>query len=167
MTIPLLIFFGIFTSLTIFPAIALLWQKNLIASAFLLLSSFMGIAALFLFCGAEFLAVTQILIYVGGILTLILFGILITKRRDARSLSSGVQNKKSGALITLSVFSLLIYLVHTEFKPIRKGSSVAASSHIIGYGIMGDYVLPFEIAGLLLLIVLVGVLALASSIKAR
>lgn len=167
MSITALIFWGVFASITVFPAFILVWQKNLIAASFLLLSSFIGIAALFLFTGAEFLAVTQLLIYVGGILTLILFGILITKRRNILSLSSGVQNKRGGAFLALGLFILLSYCICKEHFLFKTPLPSATTSHIIGFGLMDNYLLPFELSGLLLLVALVGVLALASSIKSR
>ncbi|HAR20790.1 MAG TPA: NADH-quinone oxidoreductase subunit J, partial [Cytophagales bacterium] len=98
-----------FSSLTLFSAIAVAWQKNLLYSAFLLLSTFVGIAGLYMTLGADFLAATQLLIYVGGVLTLFLFGILITKRRENRFLTSGIQNRGIGLFLALVIGGLLGY----------------------------------------------------------
>jgi NADH-quinone oxidoreductase subunit J len=162
-----LVFFAFFAGVTVFSALAVAWQNNLMYSAFFLLATFMGIAALFLLLGADFLAVTQLLIYVGGILTLMLFGILITKRRNIRFLSSGIQNNKISAVIALSLFSMLVYLIQKESVTFASSTADKTSTHVIGYGLIMEYMLPFELAGVLLLIVLVGILALASSIKTR
>lgn len=161
------IFFGFFAGITVFSALAVAFQRNLLYAAFLLLATFMGVAALFLLANAEFLAVTQLLIYVGGILTLILFGILITKRRELRFLSSGVQNQTKGALIALSLFVVLVTTLYKQKDSFMTTSLLTKSTKLIGYGLLGDYLLPFELAGVLLLVVLIGVLALASSANAR
>ncbi len=162
-----LLFFSLFAGLTVFSALAVAWQRNLVFSAFLLLITFLGIAILFLLTGAEFLAVTQILIYVGGILTLFLFGILLTKRREIRLLSSGIQQKKQGALLGIFLFIWMIFLLHKEQTAFSLAQNDMTSTHLLGYGLVGDYLIPFELAGILLLVVLVGILALASSLKSR
>jgi NADH:ubiquinone oxidoreductase subunit 6 (subunit J) len=159
------IFFGIFCGLTVFPALMVLWQKKLVYAAFLLLATFIGVAALFLLAGAEFLAVSQLLIYVGGILTLFLFGILITKRREERYLSTGIANTKIGAMIAISIFMLFVYLVSKEPSFSNQTQANKSGTNTLGEGLIGSYLIPFELAGVLLLVVLVGVLTIASSLR--
>ena len=162
------LFFGIFAGLVVFSALAVAWQRNLVYSAFLLLGTFMGVAALFLLLSADFLAVTQILIYVGGILTLFLFGVLITKRRESRFLVSGVHYKKRGAFLAIGIAAILGFVVFKEQHLLPQTTQVApASVHVLGKGILVEYLLPFELAGVLLLVALIGVLALSSIIKTR
>lgn len=158
-------FFGLFAGIAFFSALAVAWQKNLLYATFYLLSCFMGIAAIYLLLGAEFLAVTQILIYVGGILTLFLFGILITKRRELRYLTSGIQRAKTGIVIAIALFGILIYstlrdpLLHTS------STAVPASTKLIGLGLLTNYLIPFELVGVVLLVILIGSLALYSHSK--
>jgi len=160
-----IVFFSFVAALTFFSALAVAWQKNLLYSAFLLLVTFIGVACLFLTANADFLAVTQILIYVGGILTLFLFGILITKRRENRFLTTGIKNNKLGIVLAFIIGSLLIYIITIDEILVTKKNIQTSSTHFIGRGIIGDYLLPFELSGVLLLVVLVGTLVISSSIK--
>ena len=69
--------FGLFTALTLGGSLVCVWERSVVRSAFSLMATFTGVAGLFLLLGADFLAVAQILIYVGGILALILFGVIL------------------------------------------------------------------------------------------
>src|SRR5262245_47234635 len=70
--------FGLFAALTLGGGLMCIWERSVVRSAFSLLATFSGTAGLFLLLGADFLALAQILIYVGGILALILFGVMLT-----------------------------------------------------------------------------------------
>jgi NADH-quinone oxidoreductase subunit J len=70
--------FGFFAALTLGGGLMCVWERSVVRSAFSLLATFSGVAGLFLLLGADFLAVAQILIYVGGILALILFGVMLS-----------------------------------------------------------------------------------------
>ena len=160
-----ILFFAFFAGITVFSALAITFQKNIIYSAFYLLVTFLGIACLYILLDADFLAVTQILIYVGGVLTLILFGVLITKKKENRFLISGVNFKKRSSSISISLCALLSYVVWSERAAFSQTNEIQSSAHTLGYGLMGSYLLPFELAGVLILVILIGVLALSSSIK--
>ncbi len=75
------LFFVIFAAMTILAALMVLWSKEIVRSVMWLALAFMGVAFTFIFLGAEFLALIQILIYVGAVSVLMLFGIMLTKRR--------------------------------------------------------------------------------------
>ena len=70
--------FGLFAFLTVGGALVCVWERSVVRSAFSLMATFSGTAGLFLLLGADFLAMAQILIYVGGILALMLFGVMLT-----------------------------------------------------------------------------------------
>ena len=160
-----IVVFAFFAGITVFSALAITFQKNLIYSAFYLLVTFLGIASLYILLEADFLAVTQILIYVGGILTLILFGVLITQKRENRALISGINYRKRSAFIAVALGVLLSYVVWKERNNFPQSNEIQSSAHTLGYGLMGQYLLPFELAGVLILVILIGVLALSSSVK--
>ncbi|MBC7388921.1 MAG: NADH-quinone oxidoreductase subunit J [Opitutaceae bacterium] len=157
--------FAFFAGITVFSALAITFQKNLMYSAFYLLVTFLGIACLYILLEADFLAVTQILIYVGGILTLILFGVLITQRRENRALISGIIYRKRSAFISITLGAILCYVIWNERYRFHENNKLQSSVHTLGYGLMGNYLLPFELAGVLILVILIGVLSLSSSIK--
>lgn len=70
--------FGLFAFLTLGGSLVCIWERSVVRSAFSLMATFTGVAGLFLLLGADFLAMAQILIYVGGILALILFGVMLS-----------------------------------------------------------------------------------------
>lgn len=76
-----LLFFLIFAALTIATAIGIVWTKEIVRSVMWLAFTFVGVALTYIFIGAEFLAIIQVLVYVGAVSVLMLFGIMLTKRR--------------------------------------------------------------------------------------
>lgn len=157
----LVIAFYCFATLTVLSAIALLWTQQLLYSAFALLFTFLGIAGLYVLAGADFVAVVQILIYVGGVLVLLIFGIMLTNRRVGEVFPvSGRVNRFAGILAAGGLFAvfLILFLKASISFPVSPAlpdvppSSLAA----IGIGLMTDYLLPFEIAGILLMVALMG-----------
>ena len=95
--------FGLFAALTIGGGLMCVWERSVVRSAFSLLATFSGVAGLFLLLGADFLAVAQILIYVGGILALILFGVMLSppdmaERKLSRVLVGLVVDRGSSGL---------------------------------------------------------------------
>ncbi|HAR19794.1 MAG TPA: hypothetical protein DCR46_03980 [Cytophagales bacterium] len=88
----------------------------------------------------------------------------MTKRRENRFLTSGIQNRGIGLFLALVIGGLLGYIVYIEKDfGMKKPIYEASSAQVLGYGLMGDYLLPFELVGLLLLVILIGVLVIAST----
>jgi len=167
-----LYFFYFFIGLTIVPALFILFTKNILYAAFLLLASFLGIGGLYVFAHADFLAVSQIMIYVGGILVLILFGIMLTNRvAGQRYVLSESRNVFIGFVIGVTIFvALFIGIVKTNFSTIvwisgRKGIVNADTTLTqMGENLMTNFILPFEIAAVLLMVALIGSAFIASQI---
>jgi len=76
-----LLFFLVFAALTVGSAIAIVVSKEIVRSVMWLAFTFIGVALVYLFLGSEFLAIIQVLVYVGAVAVLMLFGIMLTKRR--------------------------------------------------------------------------------------
>ena len=128
----------------------------------------MSIAALYLLIGAEFLGVTQIMIYAGGVLVLIIFGIMLTSRLVGKSLEVGNRNILSGTVVSLGLLILTCWsLSQSVFSSSLTQTSSRSNLEQMGILLMSDYVLPFEIAGLLLLISLIGAAVTASLMKRK
>jgi NADH:ubiquinone oxidoreductase subunit 6 (subunit J) len=157
-----LAFFGFFAAIVIFSALAMAWQKNLLYASFLLLFALLGVAFLYLMLNAEFLAVTQILIYVGGVLTLFLFGILMTKRRENRYLTSRIRNQKTSIVVAVSLALILFYVVQKDQSLLGNGTQTESKTELIGFGLLSEYLIPFELVGVLLLVILIAVLVIAT-----
>ncbi len=115
--------FYVFAAITVLSGAMVVLSNRLIYAAFSLLGTFFGVAGLYVFLGADFLAATQVLIYVGGILILMLFGVMLTHRiSDSRLLSTRMQFTPS-VLITGCVFALLLTVIfRTPWKIVKEAS---------------------------------------------
>ncbi len=148
--------FYMFAVMTIGSAAVVVFARNLIRSAFALLFTFFGVAGLYAFLGADFLAATQMVIYVGGILVLLLFGVMLTHKLYDLNLKSETYQFFPALGVVLAVFILLATVLlrarwHGEMQ-----SNPAPTTAAIGTLLMNDYILPFEAASILLLVALIG-----------
>lgn len=155
------ILFYIICGLACLSAGFILFTKNILYAAFALVVTLLCIAAIYIFSNAEFIAVSQIMIYVGGIIVLVIFGIMLTaKIRDEKAIV-GSHNRFLALVSSLAIFIMLISVIgtinFTQYEVIS-GSNI----NKIGDGIMTDYLLPFELTAVLLLIALIGATAIAS-----
>ncbi len=150
------IVFYTFAALMIASAMMVVYGKNLIYSAFALLATFFGVAVLYVLLGADFLAGAQLLIYVGGILILLLFGVMLTHRIYDMDLKTETFQVIPGAVVSLTVFATLVAVVYrTPWKQV--GVVVEGpTTEPIGRLFLTDYILPFEAASVLLLVALIG-----------
>lgn len=161
-------FYG-FSGLAIIAALFILFSRNLIYAAFALFLAFLGVAALYVLAGADFLAVTQIMVYVGGILVLLIFGIMLTQKADKEAISTtpnrvvvSMARQFWGFLVGVSLFGFLSYVIVTSNFKMTGESNVSRSTlKTIGVELMTSHLLPFEIAAILLLVALVGAAYLA------
>lgn len=147
-------------------AIAILFSRNVFKSALYLLTSLLSVAALYVLSFAEFLAVTQILIYAGGILVIIIFGIMLTTRITGRSLVVEHTHLFGGAVAGIAFFVLLVRYLPASFQQ-APPSLAPENIETIALKIFSRFSLPFEVAGLLLLIALIGAAVIASHLKTK
>ena len=148
--------FWIVALVTVASAATVVFSKNLIYSAVALLFTLSGVAGLYVFLWADFIAVTQILIYVGGILVLIIFGIMLTHRITNVRLSHSSIQQGVGGTIVLVIFLGLTSMILKA--PWYRATAVEPQEPVrqIGRLLMIDYLLPFEVASVLLLAALIG-----------
>jgi NAD(P)H-quinone oxidoreductase subunit 6 len=153
--------FYLIALITVVSAGMVAFSRNIIYSAFSLLGTFMGVAGLYIFLGADFVAAVQVLIYVGGILVLILFAVMLTHRiTDVQ-----ITNRAAGRIPALFVVGVLTYLLIDAINetPWAKAKEVvyAATTAKIGDLFLYTYLLPFELASLVLLAALIGAVVLS------
>jgi NADH-quinone oxidoreductase subunit J len=142
--------------LTLGSAAVVVLARSLIVSAFSLLLAFLGVAGLYLLLGADFLAGTQLLIYVGGILILLLFGVMLTHKLYDLDVQSERAELLPSAIIALGIFAVLaITALRTQWA-LGAGRPPAPTTEEIGKLFLTDYLLPFEAASILLLVALMG-----------
>jgi NADH-quinone oxidoreductase subunit J len=142
--------------LTVVSAAVVVLARSLIYSAFALLFTFLGVAGFYFMLGADFLAVTQMLIYVGGILVLLLFGVMLTHKLYDLDLKSEVTQFGAGLIVAGGVFVILTATAVRTPWAVGPGRSPAPTTDAIGQLFMGRFLLPFEAASILLLVALIG-----------
>jgi NADH-quinone oxidoreductase subunit J len=160
------IIFYTFISLAGLSAISILFTSNVFKGALCLLVCLISLAAIYIFAFAEFVAVAQVMIYAGGIVIVIIFGIMLTSKLSGKALKVENGNIFSGALASTALLILLIKLFSHPFRSqetaIRNQNAVTET----GMNLMGPFLLPFELAGILLLIALIGA-AIISTTKQK
>jgi NADH-quinone oxidoreductase subunit J len=158
--------FYAFEFLAAVSAVAILFVNNVFYGALLLIVCLLSLAGIYIISNAEFIAVTQILIYAGGVLVLIIFGVMLTTRISGKPLVVKNHNWFAGALVGLSLLIVLVTLFSDS--DFYRGNQLTieqgyTSINKIGILLMTDYMFPFEVAGILLLIALIGAAVVASS----
>ena len=156
-----------FIALAAGSAIGIIFIRNVFYGALLLICCLLSIACIYAFTFAEFVSVAQILIYAGGILVLIIFGIMLTSKISGKSLVVEHQYVISGGMVGLLFFGILIYFFSSENFPLPQTGFPQQSIQMIGMYLMQEYLLPFEVAGMLLLMSLIGAVVMASTAKAK
>jgi len=122
----------------------------------LVVFSFFGVAGIYVLLAADFLAVVQILVYVGGILILLLFGVMLSQRITSVEMRTGTLQLVPAILAVAGVFVILYRVISkTSWKIIPK-SDFNPTAEKIGNLLMTDFLIPFEIVSVLLLAALVG-----------
>ncbi|MGB3182641.1 MAG: NADH-quinone oxidoreductase subunit J [Cyclobacteriaceae bacterium] len=154
--------FYAFAGLTVLSALFILLTRNILYAAFSLVVTFLGVSALYILAGADFIAVTQIMVYVGGVIVLMIFGVMFTNKVQGKAITTAVHNRFWGVLVSVGLFAFLFaFLLRVNWGAlgwIDRSQHVAGAGTLrqLGTGLMTDYLLPFELAGILLLIALVG-----------
>ncbi len=154
--------FYLFALMTVGGAGGTAFSRNIIYSAWSLLFAFMGVAGLYIFLGADFPAVAQVLIYVGGILVLILFAIMLTKQigEDPKITNVHVALPIGGALGAAAIGTLSYMAVMAPWKTVAN-PTFDPTSEALGIAFLTEYLLPFEVASVVLLAALVGAVVIA------
>lgn len=161
MAISKLIFF-FFAAMTVLPVLYILFTGNIVRSAFALVITMLGVAAMYVLLQAEVMAVVQILIYAGGIIVLLLFGIMLTRRLSDEGVFAGHRGVVIGSLIALLFFGMLAKLLLTSGLQFEKPTEVVEDqvAHV-GVLFLTDHIIAFELVAYLLLVALVGAAFLA------
>jgi NAD(P)H-quinone oxidoreductase subunit 6 len=154
-----LVFYGL-AGLAIVNAGLVAFSRNILHAALGLLATLLAVAGLYLWLGADFLGVTQLLIYVGGILVMILFAVLFTSRIGQVRVSNASTGRGLAAVVAAGVVAGLAYV--GVASPWRLTEAVSAPTTArLGDSFLREYLLPFELAGFVLLLALVGAMVLA------
>jgi NADH-quinone oxidoreductase subunit J len=159
--------FYIFALMSVFSAVAMVMSRNIVRTAVALLFALIGVGGLYFLLNAEFLAAVQLVVYAGGTLILIIFGVMLT----SKSPFSRFEPKLAEVIIALSFgFVMLIVLVAGIYSYLPKfhrqplgGGEYPVDK--LGQALLGDFLVPFELASVLLLVVMIGAAYLAKGRK--
>ena len=150
------IMFYLLAALTLAFAAVMVFARNIIHNAVGLLFALVGVAGIYVMLGADFIAATQLLIYVGGILVLLLFGVMLSQRVTGVEMRTGALRVLPAILVCAGVAAILIRLVLGNPWKILTASEMPPTVRNLGNLLMTDYLIPFEIVSILLLAALVG-----------
>jgi len=148
---------------------------NIVYSAFLLGLCFISVAGLYILLNADFVAAAQVLIYVGAVNVLILFAImLVNKKQPYQPMKLGLLRNGATALVCIGLFTLLtVTITSTPWQITATIAELPSTLVVLAQHFFTDYLLPFELASVLLLIALIGAIILArreflpDTVKAR
>jgi len=159
------IVFWFFAILTIGSACIVAFSRNMIYAVFSLLFTFFGVAGIYVLLNADFLAVTQIMIYIGGILVLLIFGIMLTSNITGVDIKSGQTGKFqvffAGLISLIIIIGLIFIALTTKWYSSVSPSEINSTIDVIGKSLLTNYLLAFESASVLLLIAIIGAALIA------
>lgn len=146
---------------TLGSAMFVAFSRNIVYSAFALMGTFLGVAGLYVTLGADFLGIVQVLIYVGGILVLMLFAVMLTHRIGDVEVSNRAVGRATALVAAAGVFGLMVAAATQAPWTTAQPDTPAPTTAGIGNVLLSTYVLPFELASLVLLAALIAAVALS------
>jgi NAD(P)H-quinone oxidoreductase subunit 6 len=155
------VIFYALAALTVGSAALVAFSRNIVYSTFALLGAFMGVVGIYILLAADFVAMVQLLVYVGGILVLTIFAVMLTAGIGDVTVSNRAVGTGS-AIFTVSIAALvMLYAVGRTQWHQEAVATVAPTTYAIGNAFLGEYVLPFEVASLVLLAALIGAIVIS------
>ena len=142
-------------------ALAVVVLRDVFRIALFLVLCFLTVAGIYVILSADFLAGTQVLVYVGGILVLLIFAVMLTNRIGDIRVSNQPLPRAPALLVSVLVWALLVYVaVSTPWQQLPNPAFEATTAKI-GDALLRDYLLPFELASVALVGALIGAASLA------
>jgi NADH-quinone oxidoreductase subunit J len=158
------IFFFMIAAVMVLAAVRVVSTKNVVHAALYLVVVLAGVAALFVLTLAPFTAATQVLVYIGAVIVLFLFGIMLTQARIGREVDVDNEGRWMAGLVAAILAAVMVYaLVHqfhgTDLRD--KGAFAVQPTEQVADSIFRDYLIPFEVVSVLLLAALIGAIVVA------
>ena len=153
--------FWLIAGLTIVSAVMVVYSKKLLNSAIALLFTLFGVAGLYVFLWADFLAAVQVVVYIGGILILIIFGIMLTNRITTVHISHSSIQRGYGGMVVVGLMGFLGWMIVRTPWLQKQALEPEQTVATIGRLLLTDYLMPFEVTSVLLLGALIGAATLS------
>ena len=148
--------FYLIAAVTVGSALGVAFSNSIVYSAFALMGTLLGVAGLFVLLGADFLGVVQLLVYVGGILVLTLFAVMLTHRISDVNVSNRAVARLPGLVVVGLVFGWMVHVARRAHWVVGEPGVPAPTTYGIGNAFLKEYALPFEVASVVLLAALIG-----------
>ena len=156
------ILFYFFAALTVGSALIVVFSRNVVYAAFSLMFTFLGVAGLYVLLQADFVAIAQVLVYVGGILVLLIFGVMLTSKITNVDITSrNVGTLPATIIVGVFLGTMVLLVKRTEWITVPNAQHVNGTAVDIGEMLMTTFLLPFEVTGVLLLIAIMGAAMIA------
>jgi NADH-quinone oxidoreductase subunit J len=155
------VFFGIIAAVMLVSAWRVVTTKNVVHAALYLVIVLAGVAAQFILLGAEFIGITQVLVYIGAIIVLFLFGIMLTRARLGDDESVGRERRWMAALVGVVLFAVMAGALIGDFEDTHVDIASPSTTAQVSDSIFSQYLIPFEVVGMLLLAALIGAIVVA------
>jgi NADH:ubiquinone oxidoreductase subunit 6 (subunit J) len=156
------IVFWLMAILTVGSAIITAFSRNIVYSAFALLGAFAGVVGIYILLAADFVAMIQIFVYIGGILVLTIFAVMLTQGIGDVNVSNRAVGTVPALATTLIIGAVMLYAtLKTPWYTTKAALTVAPTTYGIGNAFLDAYVLPFELASLVLLAALIGAVVIS------
>jgi NADH-quinone oxidoreductase subunit J len=156
--------FSVIALVILNSALYVVKSTDLVHTVFWLALTLLGTAALFVHLDAEFLAAVQVLLYTGGVVTLMLFGVMLTRRIEGVRVIHESGTKVRAIAAALAVFGAILSAVYRDKQTAHAVATDLPDTEALGQLVFQDLVLPFELLSLLLLAAMVGAIALARKV---
>jgi NADH-quinone oxidoreductase subunit J len=153
--------FWVLSVLLVGSALAVVLSKNLFHAVLWLALALTGTAGVFLLLNAEFLAAVQLLLYAGGIITVVVFAIVVTERLIGERLSQTNRGVASGALVAVGLLAVIVSTLMQRELPSTPLPQASDLTRLLGEQVLTTFVLPFELLALLMLAAMLGAIYFA------
>ena len=155
------VFFAVIAITMIFAAFRVVTTANVVHAALWLVVVLAGVAVQFLFLGAEFVAVTQVLVYIGAVIVLFLFGVMLTRASMGDDESVAGEKRAMAAVVGVLLFAVMAIALIDSFEDQRVVIDEPQSVTTVSDSIFSQYIVPFEAVSVLLLAALIGAIVVA------
>jgi NADH-quinone oxidoreductase subunit J len=153
--------FWVLSVVLVGSALAVVLSKNLFHAVLWLALALTGTAGIFLLLNAEFLAAVQLLLYAGGVITIVVFAIVVTERLVGERLSQTNRGVVSGAIVAVGLLWLIVSMLMQRPLPVTPLPQLSDLTRLLGEQVLTTFVLPFELLALLMLAAMLGAIYFA------
>ena len=156
------VFFAVLAVIAVIAALRMVTSNNIVHAALYLLVVLSTVAGVYVILGAEFVAATQVLVYLGAIMVLLLFGVMLTRAKIGAETDLDHEQRWIGALVAAGLFAVMAFSLWEGFGSDELPATLAPQrTQAVADEIFSTYIVPFEALSVLLLAALIGAVVVA------